>query len=99
MVSCLPSSRLPGLPQVSRCFSENGHSVPNEIANIVGIFQGVDGAKGRGACFSTKESDQPFLNYSHVFDLEPSHEPNQRRVNIPRTADPISQCQNMPLGF
>jgi hypothetical protein len=48
---------------------ENGHSVPNKIANILKIFHSMNWAKSRGACFGTKESDQPFLRHSHAFDL------------------------------
>ena len=40
---------------VAMAFSENGHCVPNKIAIILKVFQGVEGAKSRGACFSTKE--------------------------------------------
>ena len=69
--------------------SENGHCVADKIPKILKIFKGVDGAKSRGACFGTKELDHPFLGYSHGFDLEPSHEPNQSRLNNPGTDDPI----------
>ena len=69
--------------------SENGHCVPNKIPKLLKIFQGVEGAKSRGACFGTKELDHPFLGYSHGFDLEPRHEPNQSCLNNPGTNDPI----------
>ena len=67
----------------------NGHHVPNKIPKILKIFKSAEGAKSRGACFSTKELDHPFLGYSHGFDLEPSHEPNQSHLNNPGTDDPM----------
>ena len=70
--------------------SENGHCVPNKIPKILKIFKGVEGAKSRGACFSTKESGHPFLGYSHGFDLEPSHEPNKSHLNNPGMDNLIS---------
>ena len=70
--------------------SENGHCVPNKIANILKIFKGVEGAKSQGACFGTKESDHRFLGYSHGFDLAHGLAPNQSHVNNPGTDDLIS---------
>ena len=70
-------------------FPENGDSVPNKIANILKIFQGVEGAKSRGACFGTKASDELSLSYSHGFDLAHGLALNQSRVNSPGTAHPI----------
>ena len=72
-----------------RFFSETGHCVPNKISKILKIFKGVEGAKGQGACFSTKELDDSFLGYSHGFDLEPRHEPDQSNLNNPGMDDPI----------
>ena len=73
----------------SEVFLENGHCVPNKIAIILRIFQGMEGAKSRGACFSTKELDHPFLGYSDGFDLALGLAPNQSHVNNPGTDDPI----------
>ena len=81
----------PSVAMAQPMFSpENGHSVTNKIANILRIFQGVEGDKRRGACFGTKESDHPFLGYSHSFDLAHSLAPNQSCVNIPGMGNPIS---------
>ena len=63
--------------------SENGHCVPNQILKILKIFKGVEGAKGQGACFGTKELEHLFLGYSDGFDLAHSLAPNQSHVNNP----------------
>ena len=69
--------------------SENGHCVPNKIPKILKVFQGVEGAKSRGACFGTKELDHLFLGYSDGFDLAHGLAPNQSHVNNPGMDDPI----------
>ena len=58
--------------------SENGHCVPNKIPKILKIFQGVEGAKSRGACVGTKGLDHPFLGYSYGFDWAHGLALNQR---------------------
>ena len=70
--------------------SENGHCVPNKIANILKIFKGVVGAKSQGACFGTKELNDTFLCYIHGFDLALGLAPNQNHVNNPGMDDSIS---------
>ena len=67
--------------------SENGHCVPNNISKILKIFKGVEGTKGRGACFGTKELDHPFLGYSDSHDLAHGLAPNQSHVNNPGMDD------------
>ena len=69
--------------------SENGHCVPNKVSNILTIFKSVEGAKGQGACFGTKELDHPLLGYSDSFDLAHDLAPNQSHVNNPGTDNPI----------
>ena len=69
--------------------SENGYCVPNKIPKILKIFKGVEGAKGQGECFGTKELDHPFLCYSDGFDLAHGLAPNQSHVNNPGMNNPI----------
>ena len=69
--------------------SENGHCVPNKIPKFLKIFQGMEGAKGRGACFGTKELNDLFLGYSGGFDLAHGLAPNQSHVNNPGMDDQI----------
>ena len=69
--------------------SGNGHCVPNKIPKILKIFKGVEGAKGQGACFGTKELDYPFLGYSDGFDLAHGLAPDQSHVNNPGMDNPI----------
>ena len=70
--------------------SENGHCVPNKSPEILKIFKSVEGAKSRGACFSTKELDCLLLGYSNSFDLAYGLAPNQSCVINPGIDDLIS---------
>ena len=70
--------------------SENGHCVPNKIPKVLKIFKGMEVAKSRGAYFSTKESDYPFLGYSDGFDLAHGLAPNKSHANNPGMDGPIS---------